>query len=400
MKDMRMMSLKRVVVVLFAMMMMMMMTTAGDNVDDDATFNRQVVDGTPVAKFQVDLDKPPAKRWEGVMTANRAAARRTMTYLFAKLPTSVHAEVDKLVLEAEERLPEWAREEMRGVGDVLNVTLADVLLVNLFFEITPFCTSIVTQSSSTGRVYHARNMDFGLGMPSLSKNLRDIVVDVEFLRGGKPVFVTTTFAGYVGAATGMRLKPQGGLFSITANEREMTGPLPVPNIFKSVLNLVNALMTTDAFPVTWAIREVLEDESFVSFDFAVSALSTRPFATQMYLTVGGTAAGQGVVLTRDHNKLLDTWRMNATSGGWYLVQTNYDHWLHMPPWDNRKKPAERALNEIGAAGVNTSDVLYRSVLSRDPVLNQLTVYSTTMSCEEGKYDSYVRSCDSCAPFCR
>ena len=399
MKYTRMMSLKLVVVVIFAMMIMTT-TTAGGNVDDDATFNRQVVDGTPVAKFQVDLDKPPAKRWEGVMTANRAAARRTMTYLFAKLPTSVHAEVDKLVLEAEERLPEWAREEMRGVGDVLNVTLADVLLVNLFFEITPFCTSIVTQSSSTGRVYHARNMDFGLGMPSLSENLRDIVVDVEFLRGGKPVFVTTTFAGYVGAATGMRLKPQGGLFSVTANEREMTGTLPVPNIFKSVLNLINALMTTDAFPVTWAIREVLEDESFASFDSAVSALSTRPFATQMYLTVGGTAAGQGVVLTRDHNKLLDTWRMNATSGGWYLVQTNYDHWLHMPPWDNRKKPAERALNEIGAAGVNTSDVLYRSVLSRDPVLNQLTVYSTTMSCGEGKYDSYVRSCESCSPFRR
>lgn len=275
-----------------------------------------------------------------------------------------------------------------------------MVLVNLFFEITPFCTSIVAQSSSTGRVYHARNMDFGLGMPALSENLRDIAVDVEFLRAGKPAFVVTTFAGYVGAATGMRLKGEvGGAFSITANEREMTGPVPLPNIFKSILNLINALRTTEAFPVTWAVREVLEDDAaHASFDAAVSALSTRAFATQMYLTIGGTKPGQGVVLTRDHNALLDTWRMNATSGGWYLVQTNYDHWLPMPPWDNRKKPAEKALDEVGAAAVMPSSI-YDAVLSRDPVLNQLTVYTTTMSCGEGTYGSFVRLCgDGCSPF--
>jgi hypothetical protein len=86
-----------------------------------------VADGTPLAKFQVDLDAPPRLRWAGVMKANRAAARRTMTSLFAKLPARVHAEVDKLVVEANTRLPKWAREEMRGIADVLNVTLADVV---------------------------------------------------------------------------------------------------------------------------------------------------------------------------------------------------------------------------------------------------------------------------------
>ena len=64
-----------------------------------------------------------------------------------------------------------------------------------------------------------------------------------------------------------------------------------------MLNLVNALRTTDAFPVTWAIREVLEDGA-TSFDAAVARLSVRPLATQMYLVVAGTTAGEGVVLTR------------------------------------------------------------------------------------------------------
>ena len=68
---------------------------------------------------------------------------------------------------------------MLGVADALNVTFGDVLIVNLFFEITPFCTSIMSQSAATGNIYHARNMDFGLAMPELSASLRDVAVDVD-----------------------------------------------------------------------------------------------------------------------------------------------------------------------------------------------------------------------------
>ncbi|MDC1215645.1 hypothetical protein N8152_02330, partial [bacterium] len=97
-------------------------------------------------------------------------------------------------------------------------------------------------------------MDFGLAMPELSASLRDVAVDVEFWKENKLAFSATTFAGYVGVATGMRAEA----FSITANEREMTGKIPVPNIFKSLINLVDVLMSTDAYPVTWAVRELLE----------------------------------------------------------------------------------------------------------------------------------------------
>ena len=348
-------------------------------------------DGAPLEKFVVNLDDPPRLRWKNVMLGNKEGALSTMSYLFKSLPDGLHAEVDALMVDAEARFPEWAKEEMLGVADVLNVTFGDVALVNLFFEITPFCTSIVSQSAS-GRVYHGRNMDFGLAMPTLSENLRDIAVDVEFRKAGETAFVVTTFAGYVGAATGMR----PGAFSITANEREMTGPLPIPNIFKSVLNLMYALVTTEAYPVTWAVREVLQDET-MSYADAISELSARKFATQMYLTIGGTGVDEGTVLTRGRNELLDVWRMNATAGEWFLVQTNYDHWLVMPPWDNRKKPAEKAMVNVSAQEISPR-AMYERVLSLDPVLNELTVYSTVMSCSEGTYESFLRDCKDCSPF--
>ena len=349
-------------------------------------------DGTLLEKFRVNLDDPPRERWKHVMAANREKADVTMSYLFSSLPETVHAEVDALVSNAEARLPAWAREEMLGVADALNVTFGDVVIVNLFFEITPFCTSIMSQSAATGKIYHARNMDFGLAMPELSASLRDVAIDVEFWKENKLAFSATTFAGYVGVATGMRAEA----FSITANEREMTGKIPVPNIFKSLINLVDVLMSTDAYPVTWAVRELLEEEG-KDFDGAVSVLGARKFATQMYLTVGGVTAGQGVVLTRGRNDLLDTWRIDADAGEWFLVQTNYDHWIPMPPWDNRKVPAEKAITEVGADEISPSTI-YERVLSRDPVLNELTVYSTAMSCSEGTYESRVRDCPKCSPF--
>ena len=157
------------------------------------------------------------------MKDKRAAAHKTITSLFALLPEEVHTEVDKLVSHVEERLPVWAREEMQGIAAALNVTFGDILLVNFFFEITPFCTSVIARSSSTGHLYHARNLDFGFGMPSFLGNLADLAMDVEFIKGGEPAFMVTTFAGYVGAATGMR----SGVFSVSERARD-DRPAPIP----------------------------------------------------------------------------------------------------------------------------------------------------------------------------
>jgi hypothetical protein len=170
----------------------------------------------------------------------------------------------------------------------------------------------------------------------------------------------------------------------------------VPNLLKSLLNLVNAIRTTDVIPVTWAIREVLEDETALTFEDAVGALSTRHMATQMYLTIAGVSFDEGVVLTLDRNKLLDTWRLNSTAGTWFLVQTNYDHWVREPAWDNRKKPAEKALRGVGSVAITPSS-MYEDVLSLDPVLNQLTIYTTVVITADGAYESFVRECVTCAP---
>ncbi len=51
--------------------------------------------------------------------------------------------------------------EMKGIANVTGLDVGEVLLYNIFYEVSSLCTSIVAQDD-TGNVYHARNLDFGL----------------------------------------------------------------------------------------------------------------------------------------------------------------------------------------------------------------------------------------------
>ena len=52
-----------------------------------------------------------------------------------------------------------------------------------------------------GTILHARNLDFPAGS-GFTNTLRNISVIADFQTGGKTVYKTTTFAGFVGALSG------------------------------------------------------------------------------------------------------------------------------------------------------------------------------------------------------
>lgn len=58
-------------------------------------------------------------------------------------------------------LPAPFGDEIKGIADASGIDLGDVVFYNIFYEIFTICTSIVAQDSQ-GKMYHARNLDFGL----------------------------------------------------------------------------------------------------------------------------------------------------------------------------------------------------------------------------------------------
>ncbi|XP_060043867.1 N-acylethanolamine-hydrolyzing acid amidase [Erinaceus europaeus] len=320
--------------------------------------------------FNVSLDVAPELRWLPVLQRyDLDFLRSTMEHVLRDLvPVWVHSVIRKAAGELEHLLPEPFTREIRGMCDFLSLSLADCLLVNLAYESMAFCTSIVAQDSR-GRIYHGRNLDYPYG-----NFLRNLTVDVLFLKNEQIAFAGTTFIGYVGLWTGQ--SPHK--FTISGDERDKGWWWE---------NMIAALFQRHS-PVSWLVRNTLSESE--SFEAAVYKLAKTPLIADVYFIVGGVFPREGVVITRNRGGPADIWPLDPLNGAWFRVETNYDHWKPAPEKDDRRTPAIKALNATGQANLSL-EALYR-VLSVVPVYNRNTIYTTVMSAANPeKYTTRIRN---------
>lgn len=328
-----------------------------------------VVPGTPPL-FNVSLDVAPEQRWLPMLRHYDPDFLRTAVaqVIGDRVPQWVLGMVGEIVSKVESFLPQPFTDEIRSICDSLNLSLADGILVNLAYEASAFCTSIVAQDSQ-GRIYHGRNLDYPFG-----KILRKLTADVQFIKNGQIAFTGTTFVGYVGLWTGQ--SPHK--FTISGDERDKGWWWE---------NMIAALSLGHS-PISWLIRKTLSESE--SFEAAVYTLAKTPLIADVYYIVGGTSPKEGVVITRDRGGPADIWPLDPLNGEWFRVETNYDHWKPAPKVDDRRTPAIKALNATGQAHLNLETLF--QVLSLFPVYNNYTIYTTVMSAAEpDKYLTMIRN---------
>uniref|UniRef100_A0A8C0Y6S8 N-acylethanolamine-hydrolyzing acid amidase n=1 Tax=Cyprinus carpio carpio TaxID=630221 RepID=A0A8C0Y6S8_CYPCA len=319
-------------------------------------------------EVNISLDAPAFQRWAPLKNLYdidflRKAASQVID---STVPKWVHEAVKPIVQALEKYIPQPYAGEIQGMASFYGTDITDIVLLNFAYEVSAFCTSIVTQDTK-GNIYHGRNLDYPHDV------LRNLTLDVLFIKNGKVAYRGTTFAGYVGLWTGQ----SPNKFTVSGNER---------NKGHWWQNVISAVLLRSS-PVSWLVRETLE--AAVDFQDAVLRLAKVPIITDVYYIVGGVHAGEGVVITRDRSKSADIWPLDPLRGDWYRVETNYDHWLPTPKRDDRRRVAMKALNATGQNHISM-DSLYQ-VLSMDPVCNRITVYTTVMSAATPeKYTTVVR----------
>ncbi|KAF4802781.1 hypothetical protein TURU_022429 [Turdus rufiventris] len=299
-------------------------------------------------RCNVSLDSPAEQRWLPVLrhfepAFLRAAVRRIID---ERVPRWVHQVIQPIAAELEAFMPQPFAGEIAGMCKALGVDLGDGLMLNLAYESTAFCTSIVAQDDK-GNIYHGRNLDYDF-VDILSK----ITVDVQFLKGGQVAYQGTTFLGYVGLWTGQ--SPHK--FTVSGNERE--GGSWWENAIAAFLNR--------NYPVSWLVRDTLSEAR--DFQDAVLRLASIPIIAEVYYIVGGVSPKEGMVITRNRRGPADLWPLDPLEGEWFRVETNYDHWTTPPPCDDRRTAAIKALNATGQHNINFDTLL--KVLSVKPVLNK------------------------------
>eukprot|EP00483_Globobulimina_turgida_P007824 UN07839 len=124
-------------------------------------------------------------------------------------------------------------------------------------------------------------------------------------------------------------------------------------------------------------RYVMENEN--SYSDAIKYLQSVSMVCPAYIILGGSNAGEGAVLTYGPNMtVFDEWgypngvtlpQNNSAQPPFYVLETNYDHWLEPPFYDDRRYPAEKCMDGIGAKGMDIPS-LY-NVLNGIPNRNRL-----------------------------
>ena len=196
----------------------------------------------PIPHFVVDLDQPAEQRWAPVCAAFKATfaevvERNRATFdAFDAMPAFACA----LALRT---LPRAQREDARALAAGLGAPRGVVALLQLVYEAFSLtdalhgehaggplgdagaprgggalgCTSLV-RACADGAVVHARTLDWGW-----LEGLDALLVDLTFTRGGRPLYRSTTFVGFVGVLTALRCDGEAaagrGAYSVSLNYR-------------------------------------------------------------------------------------------------------------------------------------------------------------------------------------
>ncbi|XP_072262264.1 acid ceramidase [Pyxicephalus adspersus] len=347
-----------------------------------------------VQLYTINLDQPPYERWQKLISEKKAPLMVLIQHI-KNIAKSIFPElidiVDRKLPFLIGTLPFPFGEEIKGVADAAGLPLGEIMLFNIFYEVFSVCTSVVAQDSS-GKLLHARNLDFGLFLGWDVKNsswmvtelLKPLVANLNFQQNNKTVFMSTSFAGYIGMLTGM--KPS--VLTLTMNER-----FSLDGGYIGILEWI--LGRRQGMWMGFLTRSVLENAT--SYDEAKTLLSKTEMLAPAYFILGGNTSGEACVITRSRTSSLNFWEMDTQKGEWFVLETNYDHWK--PPLfiDNRRDSANKCMNKKGQKNISFATIY--DVLSTKPVLNKLTTYTTLMSISENKFESYLRDCPHpCMPW--
>lgn len=323
---------------------------------------------TLVPKFTVNLDLKPEKRWNDIIDTYKTKFESVMIILDDMINNFGFAGIILKWLTWFYSEKVFYIEELRAISKRSRVKLEKLIIMQLCYELFACCTSILINEGDN--ILHYRTMDWEI------PELKDLTIEVDFTKDGKKIFSATTWAGYVGVMTG--IKPD--ICTIALNYRR-TGESILTNYNKSI---------NGSWPVGFLIRHLFETEN--NCDKIKGSLINSSLISPCYLTIGGAKSGDGIILCRTRDKT-DKMQIIGSNDHDFIVQTNIDH---TKEFDNTCENIMYSQERIGIIKsimeeyrtVNKTEKLVQQ-FNEWPIINNTTIYVTTMCCSTGQIYSYI-----------
>ena len=317
--------------------------------------------------------------------------KNVLDYVDSLIPEPLLLKLEPVFLKVMDSFPDEYATEITGIWNAIDgkgygdrITVGQLAAINLMYELTVFCTSVLAEDPD-GNIYHGRNLDYGIS------GLQNLTAQIDFTSGGSVLYTGTEFVGYVGLLTGM--KPSA--FSFSVDQREMIDQHKNNHkgweAFKGVIeNIISGV--EGGRPVGMFLRKLAEEGE--DFSNALEVVSKENLIAPVYIMLAGTASGEAAVVTRDRLRPDDevgegVWPVDVSNGAWFRAETNYDHWVDVPDTDNRRGPVNQCMIDLGFENAGLEGIY--DCLSTPPVLCDGTVYTTLMQPKEGSFETTIRN---------
>jgi hypothetical protein len=319
-----------------------------------------------VPRFKINLDDNPEDRWDHIINIYKTKFDGIMKVMDNLLQGINGTALSWLTWMYSDKV--FYINELRGISEKAGIELEKLIILQLCYELFACCTSVIINEND--KIIHYRTMDWE--MPEL----KELTIELDFIKNGKHLFRATSWAGYVGVMT--CIKPN--VCTIALNYRRI-GDSVLTNLNKSV---------TGSWPVGFLIRHLMETEN--SYDKIKDYLSHSALISPCYLTIGGVRTGEGVVLCRTRDSVDKIQTLGKTNHN-FLVQTNIDY-----DYETNKSVANimysqqriRLVKNIMKDYDKTNDL--KTIIQRFniwPIINETTVYVTIMCCNDNRMYSYT-----------
>jgi len=320
-----------------------------------------------MSRFSIDLDLDPIDRWSDIIPNFAQPMSEFNDAIRSQIPQAYIDVAEIVATQLDKHIPQPYHDELYSIARAISMPLADIVLINLVYELRTYCTSLLVRTLNN-TIIHGRNLDFDLN----TDLLRRLTFHGKFFRSSNPTFSYESihFAGSIGLLTSSR----PGYFSLSINQRNTGDTHWWMNALMSFLHL-------HSVPLFILTRSIF-DNVFTSYQDMKYILENQHLIAPVYfiLTDGRSS---GMIITRNRLNSINPIELNST-----LVQTNYDHWLDDPLNDPRRTAAENILQTFNSTQI-TQDNIFDIVLSVIPVLNRITIYTAIMNPGE-KQDIFAK----------
>jgi hypothetical protein len=217
--------------------------------------------------MQVDLTKPPSRRW--ALSPEQVTQARGLLEVYQRdlgIPSFLVAQIARPIVHDDY----WG--EMESLAAQAGVPVDDVVCGNLYYDalktILMACTAFAVDTPSGP--LHARNLDWW----TENGLLASCTMSTRFLGAPAGEFTIVGWPGFVGAFSAIA----PGRFAVSLNAVLSDEPPQA------------------ATPIVFLLRQVLETAP--DFQSALDALTTTPVASDSLLLLTGTRAGEMAVVER------------------------------------------------------------------------------------------------------